>query len=144
VWFSVRNLDVTQLLTLVRQPGAESGRLLRDRAIALLRVQDNHVKPIKKLLNDFYGYRSTIAHGDPLPIDNADEFHRQMWVFETLVRSVLKAALQMIPAEAELRRQALTELSGVTEEDQIEFLRQRAKGVEDAARRERIVAALEA
>jgi hypothetical protein len=55
------------------------GRLLRNRAIRLLGLEGDAAKPVKTMLSDFYGYRSTIAHGDQLPIDNPAETHRQMW-----------------------------------------------------------------
>jgi len=39
----------------------------------------------------------TIAHGDPLPIEDAADFHNRMWQFETLARDVLRSALETEP-----------------------------------------------
>jgi hypothetical protein len=120
------------------------GRLLRARTIGLLGLQADSVKPIKRLLNDFYRYRSTIAHGDPLPIEDPAEFHRQMWDFEALVRDVLRTALEVIPADTDARKQKLEEFSSVTEDDRVEFLIEGAKGLKDAGRKQRVITALQA
>ena len=119
-------------------------RLLRERAIRLLEVEGDSVRPIRTILNSFYGYRSTIAHGDALPIDDHADFHRQMGKFERLVRNVLRAALQSIPAADDARKQKLTELATVTDENRIAFLIEKAKSLRDVQRRQRVIAALEA
>lgn len=120
------------------------GRLLRNRAIRLLGLEGDAVKPVKTMLTDFYGYRSTIAHGDPLPIGDPAEAHRQMWKFEGLVRQILRTALEMIPAADDARKQKLAELATVTDEDRVAFLIERAKALQDDVRRQAVLGALKA
>jgi hypothetical protein len=119
------------------------GRLLRNRALALLGIEGDAVKPVKRLLGDFYGHRSKLAHGEPLEIEDQADFHAQMEAFERLVRAVLRVALEMIPADDDARRQRLTALATVTDEDRVAFLIERAKSLEDVDRRQRVVAALQ-
>jgi hypothetical protein len=49
-------------------------RLIKRRAGALLKLSAEQSERASRLLRDFYGYRSTIAHGDPLQIDDPAGF----------------------------------------------------------------------
>jgi hypothetical protein len=118
-------------------------RLIKRRAIALLGVPPEQSGDVSRLLGRFYGYRSTIAHGDPLPIEDAADFHGQMVAFEVLVRSVLRSALQVIPADGDARKQKLTELASITDAERIEQLVIGAKRLEDPTRQTRVLDALQ-
>lgn len=114
-------------------------RLLRHRALGLLGLSGNHGREVWKTLGKFYGYRSTLAHGDPLPIPNPHEFHNEMWSFEGIVRDVLRIALVEIPAAPEARRAKLNQLANVSDTDRLDRISQLATGLQDAALRDQIL-----
>ena len=137
-----RILDLSIALEAVLLFETESvSKLLRKRAVGLLELKGNSARPIEKLLKDFYGYRSKIAHGEPLPIK---DYHCQMWDFEKLVRQVLKTALKVIPADIDARKNKLNELSTITESDRVTSLVESAKRLQNASMKERVLAALRA
>jgi hypothetical protein len=118
------------------------GRLLRNRAIRLLEIEGDAAMGLKRLLSEFYGYRSKLAHGEPLEIANPAGFHVQMEAFEHVVRAVLKVGLAKIPAADDARKQSLVELAAVTDSDRLEFITQRVKGLQNGELRQRVVEAL--
>ena len=138
-----RILDFAIALEAVLVFESESvSKLLRRRAIGLLELQGDPVKPIETLLNNFYGYRSTIAHGEPLDAPDPAGFHCQMWEFEKLVRRVLKTALKVIPAGVDARKNKLEELSTIDDSDRVASLVASAQRLQDASMKERVLAAL--
>jgi hypothetical protein len=119
-------------------------RMIRRRATALLKVPEDKVKNVWKFINTFYGHRSTIAHGDPLSEDALAEIRGGMEAFEILVRGVLVAALEVIPAPDDTRKAKLMELAAVTEAERIDFLIEQAKAIENDDRRKSVIDALKA
>jgi hypothetical protein len=118
-------------------------RLIRRRAIALLKIPEDQSADTSKFISTFYGYRSTIAHGDPLSDDALSDIRGRMEALEILVRAVMVAALEVIPAADDARRVKLTELASVTEEDRIEHLVMLAKGLKGEERRKGVLNALQ-
>jgi hypothetical protein len=114
-------------------------RLLKRRALALLAVSGVHATEVAHLVGRFYGYRSTIAHGDPLPIAKPQAFHTEMWKFEGLIRDVLRTALHSIPGPPMTRRTRLLELGTITDSERIEQISQKVKDLEDSILRERLL-----
>jgi hypothetical protein len=64
-------------------------RMLKRRATALLSVPEDKAAEFSKLIGSFYGYRSTIAHGEPLKEKALADIHGRMDFFELVVRAVL-------------------------------------------------------
>ena len=66
-------------------------RRLRERAVALLGLENEQAREVKKLLNDLYAIRSTLVHGSLLSIDQMTllQDHDLWWKFEELVRGLL-------------------------------------------------------
>ncbi len=118
-------------------------RRLRRRATTLLGLSGTDADVVSRLFRDFYGHRSTIAHGDPIKIVDAAQFHREMEAFETAVRSVLKEALRLIPGEDNSRRAALVGLGTVTDAERLEFLVSVARGLEDLDKRQKAIESLQ-
>jgi hypothetical protein len=111
-----RIVDFATALEAVLTHGAgETGTVLRRRACALLGAPPKHAKELSKLLSSFYGFRSAITHGNPPTIQDAQEFHRQMWRFEGAVRDILRNALDRIPAAADTRIAFLNGLAAMSD-----------------------------
>jgi hypothetical protein len=91
-------------------------RCLKERAVSLLELKGDKVTATKRLLNDFYGIRSTLVHGSPLSPRQISllQDRDRWWEFEQLVRDLLVAAVKKIPPEDESRR---AYLSGLYEPD---------------------------
>lgn len=91
-------------------------RCLKARAIALLELKGDKATMTKRLLNDFYGIRSTLVHGSPLSPEKISllQDRDRWWEFEQLVRNLLVAAVKKIPPDDEPRR---AYLSGLYEPD---------------------------
>jgi hypothetical protein len=64
--------------------------------------------------------------------------------FERLVRSVLRSAVEVIPAADDARKQKLKEFAVVTEAEKVEQLVVMAKRLDDAERRKRVLDSLAA
>jgi hypothetical protein len=117
-------------------------RLMRKRAAALLGLDGGEATKVKKLVNTFYGYRSTFAHGTHLDIPDPQAFHKQMDEFEVVVRRVLKKALEAIPPDDAGRQQSLRGLYSVSDSDRLQWLREQTGHIEDKPLREQALSAL--
>ena len=87
-------------------------RRLRERAVALLGLENEQAREVKKLLNDLYAIRSTLVHGSLLSIDQMTllQDHDLWWKFEELVRGLLVTSLKKMPSDEPLRRAFLSSL----------------------------------
>jgi hypothetical protein len=61
--------------------------------------------------------------------------------FETIVREILRTALERIPADEVARRSFLNLLCAVTDPDRLERIRQMANGIQDVPLRDRCLRA---
>jgi hypothetical protein len=87
-------------------------RCLKERSIALLDLKGDEVATTKKLLNEFYGIRSTLVHGSPLSTRQVSllQDRDRWWEFEQLVRNLLVAAVKKVPPDDVSRRAYLSGL----------------------------------
>jgi len=74
------------------------GRRLRERAAALLKVNDHHidVDDTKRLLRDFYRVRSAVVHGGDISRFKIAVLKRNV-DFESIVRQVIVESLRVLP-----------------------------------------------
>jgi hypothetical protein len=133
-------VDFATALEAVLTHGAgETGTVLRTRACALLGAPPNHAKELSKLLSSFYGFRSAITHGNPPTIQDAQEFHRQMWRFEGAVRDILRNALDLIPAAADTRIAFLNGLAAMSDVERLLRIKHTANELENADMRQALL-----
>jgi hypothetical protein len=117
-------------------------RLIRDRAVALLGLDGGPAENLRQLLKIFYGHRSKIAHRETVLVENPSALQEQMGGFELVTRELLKAALHRLPADLDAHEAALLNMAQVSDDDRIDFLVQRAKGLTKSEKRARIIDAL--
>jgi hypothetical protein len=107
-------------------------RRMSNRGIALLGADPAERDGVMKTMKTLYDVRSTIVHGTALGE------HRQ-WLIENcaqielLVRKVLTAALEQIPAKEEDRRIRLKTLYDPTDEDRKDFVIQKLREIKTPA-----------
>jgi hypothetical protein len=74
---------------------------------------------LSKLLSFFYGWRSAITHGNRRTMPDPQEFHREMWRFERVVRDILRAALDRIPIATDTRIEFLDGLAAMSDAERL-------------------------
>jgi hypothetical protein len=108
-----RVMDYTTALEAALVPESDFvSRRLKERAVKILDLSEDAARPNKKLLNEFYGIRSTLVHGGSLSDDQLAALRdRDRWLrFEQIVRDLLIAAVLKVPAEDQGRRSYLAQL----------------------------------
>lgn len=105
------------------------GRRLRKRAAALLGLDHDTAEFLKKRLGDFYGIRSTIAHGGIIADSQVELLHRDMPHFEKDVRDLLKQTLQGCPAKEEERRDYLRSLYDIPDQVRADRVKEDFKAI---------------
>jgi len=119
-------------------------RRLRERAVRLLGLNDENGSATKKILTRLYGIRSTLVHGSPVPDKELSYLRDSLrWLeFEKLVRDLLVAALQNIPAPNSERVAYLTGLFEPSDAERAEDFVKNFKTIKDPQVRRDLVTAL--
>lgn len=112
-------------------------RLLRLRGPALLSLSLAEQHDATALLKAFYSRRSTMAHGSTVDIPDPHAFHREMERFETIVRDILRAGLERMPADDAARHAYLNGLHAISDSDRLQRINQLAAGIQDASLRDK-------
>lgn len=92
-------------------------RQLVERTAAILRLIGPERDAASRLIKKFYSFRSTIAHGSQLSDAQKRYIRQNTTEFETLVRSILVAALRSLPQESDKKKAYLVRLFEVTDQD---------------------------
>ncbi len=107
---------------LVPEKDVHIGARLRHRGTQLLKMDEIQGKEARRLLGEFYGIRSTIVHGDALSSRQLTILERDMQEFETIVRSIIQAALYQLSDDDIYRKSLLKSFYDVTNAERVEEL----------------------
>jgi hypothetical protein len=90
-------------------------RRLRERMATILGGSEDKKSSFRKMMNEFYGIRSSIAHGDALSPEQTVILERKGEEFEDGVRRLLRKILENCPAREDERRRYLSRLYDISD-----------------------------
>lgn len=89
-------------------------RRLRERGTAILEGSKDEKSSLRKMLNQFYGIRSALAHGDALSPQQTMILEKKRPDFEDGVRRLIRKILESCPAREGERRKYLSGLYDIS------------------------------
>lgn len=95
-------------------------RRLRERAVAILGGSEVEKSSLRRMLNEFYGIRSTLAHGDALSPEQIMILEKKRLDFEDGVRRLMRKALENCPPSEDERRRYLSGLYEISDVERAE------------------------
>jgi hypothetical protein len=95
-------------------------RRLRERGAAILGGSEDEKSNLRKMLNEFYGIRSALAHGDALSPEETMILKEKSQEFENGVRRLLTKILENCPASENERRRYLNGLYDISDKERAE------------------------
>lgn len=90
-------------------------RRLRERGAAILGGAEDEKSSFRKMLNEFYGIRSALAHGDALSPEQIMILEKKRLDFEDGVRRLMRKVLENCPASEDERRRYLSGLYDISD-----------------------------
>ncbi len=107
-------------------------RRLRERAAAIYEGSEDEKSSLKKMLNEFYGIRSALAHGDALSPEQTMVLKEKRLEFEDGVRRLLRKILENCPASEDGRRRYLSGLYDISDVERAEKIISDFGAIKDA------------
>jgi hypothetical protein len=95
-------------------------RRLRERAAAIHGGTEDEKSRLKKMLNEFYGIRSALAHGNALSPEQIMILENKRLDFEDGVRRLIRKVLENCPASENERRRYLNGLYDISDKERAE------------------------
>jgi hypothetical protein len=95
-------------------------RRLRERGTAISEGSKDEKSSLRKILNQFYGIRSALAHGDVLSPEQTMILEKKRPDFEDGVRRLIRKILESCPANEGERRKYLTGLYDISDAERAE------------------------
>lgn len=92
-------------------------RRLRKRGAAILGGSEDEKSSLRKMLNEFYGIRSALAHGDALSPEQIMILEKKRLDFEDGVRRLIRKVLGTCPASEDERRRYLSGLYDISDSE---------------------------
>jgi hypothetical protein len=113
-----RVLDYMIALEALFVPEADFvSRRLRERAAAILGGTEDDKSILRKMMNEFYGIRSALAHGDVLSPQQSMNLEKKRVDFEDGVRRLMRKVLENCPASEDERRRYLSGLYEISDDE---------------------------
>jgi hypothetical protein len=119
------------------------GKRVRERAVKLLGEEGEQADRTRKLLKDFYGLRSTIAHGSPLSEKDRKVITNYREEFEHTVRELLINGLRELPPADKDRRQTLADWWAPSDDDRAGKLLEDFGGIKNREEKEGLIKRLQ-
>jgi hypothetical protein len=106
-------------------------RRLRERAVAILGGAEDEKASFRKMLNEFYGIRSALAHGNALSPEQTMILEKKRLDFEDGVRRLMRKVLENCPASEDERRRYLSGLYDISDVERAEKIISDYGAIED-------------
>jgi hypothetical protein len=88
---------------------------LKERTTAILGGAEDEKSSFRKMMNEFYGIRSALAHGDALSPEQTMVLEKKRLDFEDGVRRMMRKVLENCPASEDERRRYLSRLYDISD-----------------------------
>lgn len=107
-------------------------RRLKERTTAILGGTQGERSSFRKMMNEFYGIRSALAHGDPLSPKQIMILKGKRLEFEKCVRRLLRKILENCPAGEGERQKYLSGLYDISDVERAEKIISDFRAIKDA------------